>query len=569
MSTKLTLPNVKVKPEQVRAVAYRRVSSDEQIEGTSLDSQSERIASFCSAKGYSLIGDYVDPGFTGTTGDRPGLTALLADAKAGRFDVVVAFKIDRLGRKNALVLSLIETLKALDVGFASVTEPFETETAFGQAAPGMVSTFAQLERDLIVQRTSAGRDARRAQGGWVGGFVPFGYSYNSESRTTEVVEAEAAIVRRVFQLYTERLIGTKSLANLLNKEGIKPRSAKARGWHGAAVAELLRDASYKGQHRVGSIFPAIVAPSTWDAAQKRAKANKHIRPKEGQPWLLQGRLVCFEHGRTLRAAYSHGRRFYECPCRRESELVNESVCSLPRFNAGELERLVVATVQHVVSDPAAATVLADRRIAELEQRLGTLESTQRPLTERLAEAAESEERLAEAWVRGKLSEDKYAALAKEQEATRLALEMQLQAVGIDDVSELTYLRDALVVWKQRLGPVQNFGRGELKAAQDAYHAEHGFLCDGEATAEDAELDRKLDEGVQAYVGKGDMVAGVSPLLEGTLGLDGAVAQRLVDDVQLRVIAHSDHLVLTGLVPLGDIMFGAEAESPTFTSARCR
>ena len=169
-----------------RAVGYVRVSTEEQArEGISIEAQEERIKSLATAKGWSLGNIIRDAGYSGKNLNRPGAKALLDICRNAEADVVVVLKVDRLTRKQRdLWYFLEEVFEANRVGFVSVTEAFDTTTASGKAFLGMIGTFAQLERDLVSERTREALGHKRRKGEWVGR-VPLGFKINEVGRLDE------------------------------------------------------------------------------------------------------------------------------------------------------------------------------------------------------------------------------------------------------------------------------------------------------------------------------------------------------------------------------------------------
>ena len=137
--------------------------------------QRERCTAQIVAKGWQYAGEYADPGISGTKGadERPGLAALLSDARAGKVDAVIVLALDRLGRKTSLVLDLVETLADNGAPLVSCKESLDTSTPQGQFVLTMFAAMARLERDTIVERTSAGRNARGKVDGERGGRMPW------------------------------------------------------------------------------------------------------------------------------------------------------------------------------------------------------------------------------------------------------------------------------------------------------------------------------------------------------------------------------------------------------------
>ena len=155
---------------------YSRVSTQEQArEGYSIGEQVERLKNYCAAKGWILYKTYTDAGFSGANTDRPGMQQLISDVADGKIDMVLVYKLDRLSRSQKDTLYLIEDVFIKNnVNFASITENFDTSTPFGRAMIGILSVFAQLEREQFRERSIMGKDARAKEGLHHGGGAPTG-----------------------------------------------------------------------------------------------------------------------------------------------------------------------------------------------------------------------------------------------------------------------------------------------------------------------------------------------------------------------------------------------------------
>lgn len=236
----------------VRAAIYARVSTDEQAEtGYGLSVQLERARAQIVAKGWQLVEPpFVDEGISGTKGaeERPALAALLDAGCSGKVDAVVVLSLDRLGRKTSLVLQLVERLAACGVQLVSCKESLDTSTPQGQFVLTMFAALAELERGVIVERTTAGRNNRGRKDGERGGRLPFGYVRTDDGIA---VDAQAAqVVRRMFSL---RLLGKslRAIAAELNENGTPtPRGGT---WHASDVRiVLLNRPAYRGGKRGAS-----------------------------------------------------------------------------------------------------------------------------------------------------------------------------------------------------------------------------------------------------------------------------------------------------------------------------
>jgi site-specific DNA recombinase len=285
------------------AAGYVRVSTEEQAyERFSIRAQREKIIALCNMHGWTLHDIYCDSGISGASLDRPELSRLLKDARDRRFDLVLVWKVDRLSRKVAHLAHLIETLQSLDIAFRSITEPFDTTNPTGKAFLQMLSVFAELEREVIRERSSLGIQKRIRQG-LAHGRAPFGYII-TDGRL-EIEAEEAKIVRFLYEHYLQG-VGSFRLANML-KAGCIPglpeevlRSQFAEAHLPAVrkrVMDILRNPAYAGYAKVqGGLCPmhheAIVPVSIWEKAQQTRIHRTKSRQQEARPWMLSGRVYC-------------------------------------------------------------------------------------------------------------------------------------------------------------------------------------------------------------------------------------------------------------------------------------
>jgi site-specific DNA recombinase len=238
-----------------RTAIYVRVSTDEQVSGYGLDVQRERCRAQAVAKGWSLAAEYTDEGISGTkdASGRPGLAEMLASARAGQLDAVIVLALDRLGRKTRIVLDLVDELARAGVALVSCKESLDTSTPQGQFVLTMFAALAQLERDTIVERTTAGRNARGQRDGDRGGRLPYGYTRGDSGPVVEPAAADQ--VRTIFALRAQGL-ALRAIADQLDAE--PPYGVR---WYASSVREVLQNESaYRGNTRGASAvcWPAIL-----------------------------------------------------------------------------------------------------------------------------------------------------------------------------------------------------------------------------------------------------------------------------------------------------------------------
>lgn len=223
--------------------------------GYGLTVQAQRCQAMAIVKDWPVVETYADEGISGTkdAADRPGLAALLQAVQAGEVDAVIVLALDRLGRKTRIVLDLIEQLTAAGVVLVSCKESLDTTTPQGQFVVTMFAALAQLERDTIVERTTAGRNERGKRDGDKGGRVPYGYVRTDAGI---IVDPEAAsAVRWIFDRHGAGW-SLRAIAHELL--GPSPRGGQ---WHASSIATILqnRDAYQGGQRGESPVeWPAIL-----------------------------------------------------------------------------------------------------------------------------------------------------------------------------------------------------------------------------------------------------------------------------------------------------------------------
>lgn len=350
-----------------RVAIYIRVSTARQDqEGYSIPMQKDRLIAFCRAKGWVVSGMFIDPGHSGATLERPGMTALCEGVKAGKYDVVLVYKLDRLSRSQKDTLYLIEDIfMKHDVAFVSMQESFDTSTVFGVAMVGILSVFAQMERSTIVERTMMGRTGRAEKGLFHGGGTePIGYSYVDGELVVDPVEAQQ--VRDVYQMYADGYSVTEITRRM---EG---RTTKHGDWsHTGTVGNVLDNPLYagyihfdgvqeKGQHE------AIVSEELNARVKARRKRLRHAEASGDSAYLLTGLIYCADCG----ARYFPNKRpnksvVYSCHSRakKNKSMVRDPKCKAPHIPMAELDAMVEAEVLRVAHDPELVEEIIKKRAA--------------------------------------------------------------------------------------------------------------------------------------------------------------------------------------------------------------
>jgi len=233
----------------MKVVGYIRVSTEEQArEGISLENQEAKIKAYCESQDWELVEVFSDEGFSGKDMKREGLKNLLIFLEADQVNVVVVYKTDRLTRKQRHLYQLLEdTFEKKGVGFKSVTEPFDTTTAMGKGFLGMLGVFAQLEGDLISERTREALRYKISLGEPVGS-PPLGYE--AKDKDLSGIDKEFEVVEYSRSLKRKRL-SLRQIANRLNEKGISTK--RGGSWYAGTVRYILRNTRYKKKKEVVSV----------------------------------------------------------------------------------------------------------------------------------------------------------------------------------------------------------------------------------------------------------------------------------------------------------------------------
>ncbi len=391
-----------------RCAIYTRKSTEYNLElaFNSLDAQREACEAYIKSQaheGWRLIpARYDDGAFSGASlDDRPALQQLLADVRAGKIDIVLVYKVDRLTRSLADFAKLIELFDVHGVSFVSVTQSFNTSSSMGRLTLNVLLSFAQFERELIGERVRDKIAASKRKGLWVGGPVPLGYA--AVDKKILVVPAEAAAVRTIFARYLE-LGSVRALAEDLDRRGIrsKPRRRSTGRTVGGgrfgvgALAYLLKNRFYigelvyrgevhHGEHEPildSALFEAVGAKLAARAVERRCRLR-------GLPAILSGRL--FDHrGNRMSPTHANKRgaryRYYVSQAVLQGKPPPPGLVS--RVPAAEIEALAVAALRNHLNARGGGEGLPNNDRDLLERHLERVTLTPNHLELRLRELVE-------------------------------------------------------------------------------------------------------------------------------------------------------------------------------------
>jgi site-specific DNA recombinase len=345
---------------KLRCAVYTRKSSEDglEMEYNSLDAQRDACAAYIASQrgeGWVEVADsYDDGGVSGGTLDRPALKRLVADIEAGRIDIVVVYKIDRLSRSMLDFLKLVESFERQGVTFVSVTQSFNTQSAMGRMTLNMLVTFAQFEREVIGERIRDKVAASRKKGMWMGGWTPLGYEVRD--RKLIIHEADAERVRSIFKRFVQLksatllarelvLAGAKNRYGHLLDKGVLYKLLHNRVYIGDAVHKGV---AYPGEHE------AIIDRKLWDQAHailKQSPRKRAASTRAQTPALLKG-LLFGPDGAAMSPTHTRkGGRLYRYYISQSVMKRGTEACPIRQVPAAEIERIVIDQIRSLLQTP--------------------------------------------------------------------------------------------------------------------------------------------------------------------------------------------------------------------------
>jgi site-specific DNA recombinase len=468
------------------AAIYARVSSDRQKENHTIASQTAALIEYAQTHGYTVPPEWVfqDEGYSGAILVRPGLEALRDLAAEGQIVAVLIYSPDRLSRKYAYQVLLSEELSRCGVELIFLKAPAGA-TPEDQLLVQFQGMIAEYERAQIAERCRRGKKHMAQQGGVnVLSGAPYGYRYVRKSDTSaafyEVIEAEAQVVRMVFEVYTQQGLSIGAIARLLNERQIATRTGKGR-WERSTVWGMLRNPAYRGTACYGKTelrprqrvtrplrqrkalpsrdsggherpradwievpVPALVSEEMFALAQEQLEKNKHHSPRRTvEATLLQGMLVCEHCGYALYRASTHTSKqklnYYRCLGSDGYRRLNGPVCTNRPIRQDYLDQFVWSEIIRLLEDPGLIQTEIDRR-RETARHADPLRKREEELRREQARVEKSSERLVTAYQEGLVTlpqlRQRMPALQKQTQA----VESELQSLKMAAVDETKYLQ---------------------------------------------------------------------------------------------------------------------------------
>ena len=480
-----------------RVALYLRVSSLEQRDQGTIETQQQYLERYAAERDLEVVGTYADDGVSGTIPfhERAEGRRLLEDAKAGKLQSVLCYKLDRVGRSLLNVVDAHDRLQALGVGLRSAKEQVETTTPAGRLQFQMLAGFAEFERGTIRERTQDGLH-RALRAGKQPGRVPYGYRIG-EDGAFEVVEDEARVLAQIFTNIAEGSTIYREVKRL-NYEGVPAPGYRISGkervpgkrWNTTAVSIMLNSPTYVGKHEVRvnggeevivRDVPAIVTPALRGrvkrilAENRRTPVGREGKRVNGRRYLLSGLIRCGVCGGPCTAHSVKNedkrRQYYACNDGRSGERV------LPRRGpkgharyvpAPWLEEVVWADIRGFLTNPGEVLHRVRRELASAGDT-EELEARRADLAQRLAGKHKERDRYIRLCAQGYITEgelDNYLADIRTQ-ADNLGLLLRSVETDLIQRQEEAQLAASTEAWlislKERVHEVEGDGEEAFRA----------------------------------------------------------------------------------------------------------
>lgn len=449
---------------------YVRVSSQEQVNGYSLGEQEDRLKAYCIARGWTVANIYSDGGFSGGNTNRPALQRMINDIYRKKIDLVLVYKLDRLSRNQKDTLTLIEDVfNKHGIHFVSISENFDTSTPFGKAMIGILSVFAQLEREQIRERMELGRVARAKDGLFHGGpFIPIGYDYIDGELI--INEYEAIQVREIYALFLKGY----PISRIRKIFESKKYTTKYGNWYSdSSVKSCLTTPiyrgkiSFKGETYDGRHEP-IVSEELFTKVQERFKEldieNASKTGSRKTPFkptqLLSGVIYCGNCGARYYTHHINGRKhlkdhkgwdYYACYSRTKSNrrMVTDPNCKNKNWRVSEVDQIVIDEIIKLQFEDGYLQQVADLQNADEI----TTNDKRKIIEKRINEISTQLDKIMDLYQLGSIPLDKIAERIETLNNERNGLENELFNLEEDEANKkmpLAETRDILKKAKQIL-----------------------------------------------------------------------------------------------------------------------
>ena len=464
-----------IEDENVRKILalYTRVSTIEQSEeGYSIDEQERLLRSWAEKNNYEVYKCYSDRGISGKDiKNRPALKELLKDAEEKKFDMVISWKINRISRKLADVLKIVDILEKNDITFKSYSEPFETDTPAGKMQFQMMALIGEFERGTIAQNVKMGMCAKAKSGEWCGGrvlgydLVPIDSQEGAKRKKNRLTinEKEAEAVRFIFNEYVNGK-GYKAITNQLNKLGYKTK--KGNDFSVGSIREILTNPVYIGKIRYNvrqdwsekrrrainpnpiitdGIHESIIDEGLWDKVQAimESKKGKPARIYDGE-YPLTGILKCPKCGagmvimrttNTLKDGTKKRIQYYACGSWKNK---GTAVCNSNSIRVDKANEYVFNRISELLSNEKMVESIVNNINRERHKKINPAKKELERIDKELEKIDKKKHKLFEAYEEELISKEEFKERKDELNKRAKSLQEEKEPLLVtlsDDVSE--------------------------------------------------------------------------------------------------------------------------------------
>lgn len=426
-----------------RVFIYIRVSTREQAEeGYSIGEQEERLKKYCEAMEWQLVKVYIDPGYTGSNMDRPALKDMIKQIEKGNADIVLVDKLDRLSRSQFDTLYLIrKVFTENNCAFVSRAEAFDTSSSFGRAMVGILSVFAELERERIKERMADGKEGRAKEGKYKGGGnVPIGFNYEPETGKLIENEYESMQVREVFELFNKRT-PIYTIMTIMNDKGYRTKYGE---WKEITIRTMVANRVYLGEikHKdkwYEGLHDAIISQEVFDRAQKILKersitnakykiGKKYRSPLAGMIWCAHctAKYHWRTNGQNKDGTY---RSYYICYSRSKGDkkMIKDPNCKNKTYRDYKLEEIIYNEIRKLKTDQS--------YFAEIRKSVDST-AKKRMIEKRIEQIESQVSKLMDLYTLGSIDINVIKAKMNPLNDEKKSLEMELENIN-EEVSQIT------------------------------------------------------------------------------------------------------------------------------------
>ena len=372
--------------EGMKCVIYVRVSTEMQVDGFSLDAQINTLKRYAEREGMIVVDIYEDAGKSGKSIEgRPSFKKLLDDIKNGLdINYILVYKLSRFGRNAADILNSIELIQSFDINLIATEEGIDSSQTSGKLLISVLSAVSEIERENILEQTMNGRREKARQGGWNGGFAPYGYELVNGQFI--VIPDEADVVRNIYNMFVEENMSANAIAHRLNLQGVERDLKKNRSlvnWSLSAIKTILKNPIYNGSIAFGrrkkvkvkgtrdefsrietdnyilgqGKHEAIISNELWNQAQAKINSrNKKSGDAYKKVYLLSGLIRCPYCGGKMNAFGYHQKddagNIKSCmsyKCRNANSETGHHCDNKARFPLEELDKFIVDFVKKSIN----------------------------------------------------------------------------------------------------------------------------------------------------------------------------------------------------------------------------